>query len=471
MKRLTKILRAAALVGMLCLPAAHAQQQQQQPPPDQTQQTPPARPGANGQGADQPPVSPVAGTTPTVTGGLAAGVGETTDTHSHILLGFQVSELLDTNVNNAGVTPGVDEITNFGAHFDLHHMRANSDFMLRYTGGGLIDVRNSQFNSMYHQFEVAQTIRFRRWSLQLGDLFSLLPEALFGFEGGGPEGSTLLGITLLNPNVPPSQGIVTPTGQRISNSVIAQVQVNSSQRVAWTFTGTYGLLHFTDPGYLNSAQYAFGAGFNYQLTRRDTLGVSYEFNAIRFSPVPASINQNIVMFTIGHHITDRLNFQAGVGPDINNYVPVGGVSSGSTVIIEANASINYQYNKTTLTGTFNRGISGGAGVLAGSLITSMEFSAARQVSRWWTIQGLAGYSRNQTLANATGLPGAFDAVNLGGGFTRKIGRRASFFANYNYLHQVSSGAAVCGLVACPGQLARHQGWIGLSWDMRPIGIN
>ena len=77
----------------------------------------------------------------------------------------------------------------------------------------------------------------------------------------------------------------------------------ASPRSAWTFAGSYGLLHFTNPGYLDSTDYEFSAGYNYVLTSKDTIGVSYQFDATRFSPSLASINNHTISVHYGHHIS------------------------------------------------------------------------------------------------------------------------------------------------------------------------
>ena len=269
MKRFMNYSWAALVLTALSLPVASAPQQT--PPPT----TPPAS-GAGSKGApQQEPASPVQSLPPTVTGGLAPNVGDSGDVHNQITAGVQYSELFDSNFGSSSGTTSWDAISTIGGHLDLHRYGAGTALSLSYSGGGYIDPKNSGNDSTYHAFTVSDALQFRRWTLDLVDSFSYLPQSSFGFGGAGGGGSPFLGITLLNPNVLPGQGILSGPANRFSNTVFAQGSYFASQRSTWTFCGSYGLLHFTNPGYLDSAEYDFSAGYNYLLTVNDTIGFSY----------------------------------------------------------------------------------------------------------------------------------------------------------------------------------------------------
>src|SRR5882724_6304395 len=257
MKKRSKHLWAPLLMAALCLPAVRAQQQQ---PPPPTNPVPPAGPvpaAGSQQTNQQEPVSPVVTGSPTVTGVVKPVVGEAGDTHSQITGGVRVSELFDSNFQNLSGGNGWDELTSLSGHVELHRMRAGTDLSVRYVGGGYIDTRNSNFDSTYHQFEATDTIQFRRWSLRLDDVFSYLPESSFGFGGDGLGGGVGTGLTYVNPFILPNQSILTNQGKRISNEAVALVQFDATPRSSWTFTGSYGLLHFTNTLNLDSSNTAF----------------------------------------------------------------------------------------------------------------------------------------------------------------------------------------------------------------------
>jgi hypothetical protein len=471
MKQNIKRFWAPLLLATLCLPAVRAQQQTPPPTTNPTSPTAPIPAAGSQDTKQQEPASPVQVASPTVTGAIAPSLGETGDTQSQFTGGLIFSELFDSNYQNlSGAAPGWNELTTVGGHIELHRVGASTDLLVRYVGGGYIDPQNSSFDTSYHQLEIGETLNFRRWSLKLDDVVSYLPGSAFGFGGNGLSGGPAVGLVLVNPFELPSQSILTDQGKRLSNSALAQVQVNATPRSSWTFTGSYGLLDFTDTSDLNSTDAAFSAGYNYQLSARDTLGVSYGFNAIRFSPAIESINDNTVQVSYGHHISNRLVLQAGVGPDIYTLTPFFGPSLGAQITFAANASLIYQIGQTTLSGSFSRGLTGGAGILEGASSNLVNFTASHKFGQRTTITGSVGYAANSSLPQAAVASTNYNTVNASVGFNRQLSRSFSVNASYNLLHQTTNALACGAVVGCAGPVLRHQIWVGFSWDMHPVPL-
>jgi len=469
MTRLSKYLWAPLLMAALCLPAARAQQQQ--PPP--TNPVPPVAPvpaAGSQQTNQQEPVSPVVTSSPTVTGVVKPVVGEAGDTHSQITGGVKFSELFDSNLQNLSGGNGWDELTTLSGHVELHRVRAGTDLTFRYVGGGYIDPKNSNFDSTYHQFEATDTIQFRRWSLRLDDVFSYLPESSFGFGGDGLGGGVGTGLTFVNPFILPSQTILTNQGKRISNEALGLVQFDASPRSSWTFMGSYGLLHFTDSGNLDSTDTAFSVGYNHQMTARDVIGFSYLFNAFRFSPAVQSINDNTAQAIYGHHITERLMFQAGAGPDFYSLTTLLGPANTTHFSWAANASLAYQMGRTTINGSYSHGVTGGAGVLAGASSNIVQVGASRPFGQFTNASVSAGYAHNGSLPLTNPTTTTYGTVNASVGIDRKFGRNFSVYANYIFTHQVTNAGTCVGL-GCANPFTSNQIRVGFSWDMRPLPLN
>jgi len=449
------------IAAALCVPVAHAQQQQTPPPPT----SPVPTGGSQQSGQSTQPASPVQSASTTVTGGLAPTVGDSGDIHSQITAGLTFSELFDSNYGNTSGTSGWDELSTVGGHFELHRTGATTDFMVRYTGGGYIDAQNSVNDSSYHQLEVSETLQFHRWTLTLDDLFNYLPDSSFGFGGAGGG----LGITLLNPFLPPSQTILTNLGQRLGNTALAQVQYEASPRSAWTFGANYGLLHFIAPGYLDSSNTTISAGYNYSLSARDVLGVSYAFSAFRFSPDVESINSNAVQVTYGRHISNRLMFQAGAGPQLYTVTTLFGPSAGVHTSWSANASVTYQLGHTSLAGNFSHGVSGGSGILTGATASIATFSASHQFGQWTTLSGSIGYSANNSLQGTVVTPVSYDGVYASAGINRQLNKSFGVNVNYTFLRQGTNNGPCVG-TACADPFLKHQIWVGVTWNMRPVPL-
>jgi hypothetical protein len=472
MLSLSKRMWVPILAAAVCLASAKAQQ----PPPPTTNPTPPATPvqpitNPNGQqsGSNGDPASPIQTTATVVTGGLAPSVGEAGDERSQIRIGVQAAESYDSNFSGKAAPGSWNAISSFGGHLELHRMGRSSDMMFRYAGGGSLDDQNSSLDITYHQFEASEMMQFRRWSLRLDDLFSYLPDSSFGFQMLGITQSSLGGASLLNPSVPPSQTILTSQSMRLSNVILAQAQIEASQRTAFTFTGGYGLLHYTTSGFLDPTNYNFGFGYNYALNARDVLGVSYQFNNYSFSSTNSTINDSTVMVSYGHHITGRLAFQVGAGPEFNYDTPSGSSIAIGRTFISANAGLNYQFKESSISASFSRGVTGGSGIITGSGANTAQISANHQLGRRTTIHGNFGYSFNQSLPQQSSTATTYQGLNAGAGLDYKIGPRADFYANYNYLRQNASGP-VCVGPACAVSFDRHQIFIGFNFDFRPIPL-
>jgi hypothetical protein len=323
---------------------------------------------------------------------------------------------------------------------------------------------------MYHQLEVSESLQFRRWSLHLDDSFSYLPQSSFGFVMFGVTSSSSQNITFLNPSVAPSQSILTSQSMRLSDVFLAQAEVQASQRTTFTFTAGYGVLHYTSPGFLNPTNADFGFGYNYALSARDTLGVSYSFNNFTFPGTNSTINDSSFQFTYGHHVSNRLMFQVGVGPGLDYFKPVGFPVSTETTLFTASGSISYQAKQGSISASFMRGVSGGAGIIFGSVANTAQVSATHQWGRNLTATGNFGFSYNQSLPQTSGLTTAsFSSLYAGAGITYKASRSANFFANYNFIHQITN-APVCVGVTCAPNFDSHQIWIGFNFEFRPIPL-
>ena len=90
----------------------------------------------------------------------------------------------------------------------------------------------------------------------------------------------------------------------------------SRPRTSLTFVGGYSLLDSLDDPQLNYGDVIFTAGYNYQLSRQNTIGLSYQFSSINYSNFDQSIKNNIIAASYGRRITGKLAFQASGGPDI-----------------------------------------------------------------------------------------------------------------------------------------------------------
>ena len=65
-------------------------------------------------------------------------------------------------------------------------------------------------------------------------------------------------------------------------------------RTSLTFVGGYSLLDTLDDPEANYGDVIFSAGYNYQLSRQNTVGLSYQFSFINYSNIDQAIKNNII---------------------------------------------------------------------------------------------------------------------------------------------------------------------------------
>lgn len=454
----------AMLLAGLCLSVAQARQQQ----------PPPSAPTA-GQSSGQEPASPVASSFPTVTGGFAPSATEVGNSQNQLRAGILVGEQADSNFGNSATPFGWDAITNLGGNLFLQRTQANSSFTFNYSGGVQIASPNSQLDNFFNQFEVNQIIQFRRWSLSLDDVLGYYPESSFGFSGNGVPGWSLLGSTILDSSVQPNETILTPYGKRLNNTALAQAQIEMSARTSFTLTASDAVLHYFETGYSNANSYNLGAGYNYLLSPRDVIGFSYQFSSTQYGANGAvltngSINDSAIFFNYGHHISQRLAFQAGVGPQIISYSSPGSSTSSKSYNWGATGGLNYVRDRTSLSCSFFRGVTGGGGILTGSLASTVTFSVSQPVGRFWSVTGSLGYGLNQAIGEAPGSIASYDSLYASTGISRKLSETSTLSANYGFQHQ-TTGAGICTEPICAEQFNRHIISINFAWSMRPVPLH
>ena len=148
------------------------------------------------------------------------------------------------------------------------------------------------------------------------------------------------------------------------------------------------------------------------------------------------------------------------------------VPSGQTtqILWSANAALNYGLRRTTLQGTYFHGVTGGAGVLAGSVSDIVGGTLNRQVTRLTGISLTTGYSRNTGLSLTPGTTTSavlnqtynywFEGANL----AHTIGHSVNVTLGYQFQYQ-NSNASFCVVAPCGLNYTTHQ--VTLDMSFRP----
>lgn len=388
---------------------------------------------------------------------------------SMILYGFRVGFLADSNPTaNAGASR-LKGVTTIGWNASLLRNWRTSTLSLDYNSGvQLYNTRTSE-NRQGHNLGLRYSLTGPAWTLTLRDSVSLLPESSFGFWAG--TGSLILPgapgqvQSQLNPFLVPSQSILTGTGRRISNAFAGQVDYAVTHRSSLSFSSSYGILRGLESALVDSHRWSVGATYNYLLTGRDSVSLSYDHSSFGFDQSDFGIASDGLNVGYVRQLTGRLSLSVGGGPHISQFRnPVAG--SGTRVSSNVRAGLQYQLRNASLDVSYMRGITGGSGVLLGADTDLVEGGMSKQVSRMWTMSTRLGYARNVSLVQSTGLTNqlTFNGWHGEVSFSRPLGRHARMGLSYGANGQ-QSNSSVCLGGTCGRSFIRHR--FGLTIEFAP----
>jgi hypothetical protein len=351
---------------------------------------------------------------------------------------------------------------------DLNRVSERSEILLHYTGGAML---SSYLNSAIQDMEFSYNLKGQRWSLLLGEQASYLSESPFGF--GGVGGLSFLNgsfqfAPILNGSLAPDQTIPTILAARVSNTAVAQIEYQLSQRSSWTASGSYGLLNFLGAGYINSTEGAFQTGYNYSLSQQSSLAVIYHFDDFRFTYLPESIEGHEVQLGYARYVTGRLSFHVAAGPNLEQFR---GQVIGSTnrVSWAMDSALNYKLDRTTLLLSYDRRMTGGSGVLLGAQTSQVQATAERKLTDRWQGSASMGYASNQGLVQTAASLGKqhYDSWYVAVRFNHQLRPGTSFFLSYDARVQAMNAAA-CGIPSCGTSGVSHEFSAGFNLGLRPI---
>jgi hypothetical protein len=421
-----------------------------------------------------------------LTGAQDPTLGVPSTTHSYWTPHVDVALTLDSEPPVTGGGGGWTTWTSLTGGVDLRWLSGRSDMTVNYLGGGIFSNDGGASSGIVQDLNFADRFNFRRWALTVIEQAAYSPETAFG-SGGFPGISVPGGAPGLGGLIP-GQTIITSEGQRFFNTTLGEVDVFLTPRSSLTFSGGYSLLHSfgEDQGLLDYGDIIAEAGYNYQATRKDSVGISYVFSGFRYNNFDESINTNTLLLSYGRNITGRLAFRIGAGPQFASInIPIipgtgvgtiGPASGGSTSNLYwfLSTSVQYQLQRTALAATYSHGVAGGSGVFGGSLADTLTGSVSRQLSRISSGNWNLGYSRNSGLT-VNGLPQipnsnqTFDYWFTGVNYTRSWGRSLNLNVGYQLQYQ-NSNSSFCVGVGCGSSFTRNLITFGVGWRRQPIPI-
>jgi hypothetical protein len=359
-----------------------------------------------------------------------------------------------------------------GGGLNFNRIWGRYQFTTSYSGGENLYYGYQQ-NMPYHDLVVSQDISWQRWRLHLRDDFAAAPGASFGETGmGGPglvgQFSSALGNSLssVSQRFQPSETIQTNQAMRYGNTALGEAEYSLSRRSILTFSGSYGLLHFTSAGYINSHMIDAQAGYDYLLDPKNSIAVLAGYGKIDYTGTAISTADYLAHLAFGRKITGRLAFQTAAGLE---QIHVFGAGNGTFQLStwSVNSALTYERRRSGLSLDFVRGLSGGSGVLFGAKSNTFSGGVHHQFSRFWSGSANGGYAFNTSLAPVGSATTTFHTWFMGANVGHQMGRHAQVGFNYSLLKQ--DNPAVCPIVGGCGTLASQQSFgMTVNWHLRPI---
>jgi hypothetical protein len=460
----------------LCLASAATAQEPEAPPQGPDKPKPAAKsygPIGSGEEDQNPAPDTLQPDQRPLTGIQQLTVGTPIERHSYWVPGVAYYNFIQSNAQSQGGGSGWSSSNYLAGNLSLLENWSRSQLAVNYSGGGNFSTDSSVGNGWFQQLGATETVTWERVQLTLLDQFSYLPQSQFGFGAGtglaqpGIGGTLGVGSTGIGVGVDPSQSIFTAIGPRYSNTFGTQVNYQLSARSSVTIGGVYNLLRFSQAGNIESDNYIGNAGYNYQITRKDTLGLIYRYSSFHYIGIDQAIGDQIIQAAYGRKITGRMALQLTGGPDITHFRIVQGGKTRS-VSGSGSATITYVIPKGNLSLSYFHGVTSGSGVFLGATSDQITGSTSRKLTRVWSGDAHAGYARNRSAQTAEGTANlSFDTVYAGASVARALGRNANFSLGYTaYIEKANN--TVCAGANCASDFTSHQISVGLSWHTRPF---
>jgi hypothetical protein len=410
-----------------------------------------------------------------LTGFQVPTVGTPMERHSYWVPGVSYYNFVQSNGQAQGGQDSWSDTSYIAGNFSLLYNWSRSRLAINYSGGGSFSTDSTIGNGWFQQLSAVQTFNWQRWQLTLLDDFAYLPQAQFGFGAGtglaqpGIGGSLGGGLTGLAPGYYPGQTVFSAIGPRYMNTAAVQVNYLLTPRSSFTVGGIAGIMRFSDPGNVESNDYIANIGFNYQLSRNNTLGVQYRFSSYHYLESPQAIGDHLFQVAYGRKITGRLALQLSGGPEITNFRIAEPPSTKTQFIAgSGNAVLTYAFPWGSVSANYNHGVTAGSGVFLGAITDQVTGTVSGKLTRVWGGQAFVGYSRNRNAgAGQSASNTTYDTLFVGASATRPLGRNANLSLGYNAYIETAS-TSVCAGSNCSSNFTTNQITLGLNWHTRPF---
>jgi hypothetical protein len=278
----------------------------------------------------------------------------------------------------------------------------------------------------------------------------------------------------------PNLSVVTPLSRQTANTSTAELDYQFSASSMVGASGTFYLSHFQDPptGYrLVDTESAGGQAFyNYRISARHMIGLTYRFQRFSFSPIPdgALVHSALLVYTF--RFNPNLELSLFAGPEYVNAhtaIPSGVPAmsmAGDANIVQRNwsgsggATFNWTGQRNSVTAEFIREVTDGGGLLGVVRANIADGGVRRQLTHSLGASLGLAYATNDSVNQFSTLQSRLKTASVSTSFDRSLGNHIDFRFGYtrNYQQRFS--------LAALDNINHNRAWVSLQYNFaRPLG--
>jgi hypothetical protein len=310
--------------------------------------------------------------------------------------------------------------------------------------GGVLFGQSGQGVSTFQNLTLSQSLIRGLWLMNVG-------------VTGVPGIVDIGGGTLDGPASGPAGGVLTYSGNRISNTLSGSLERRLTARTSASGGGSWAILHFLDDrAGLDTSAITGQVGLNYRINVRNSASISAVYSSYDTTGVfavlpPGYPNNNVTFVAKGINVSYSRQWTRALSSDVS--VGPQWIQSSSAQLIPdrldvyVNAGLGYGRRLTSYSLRYTHGVNGGSGVQPGAISDNIGASASRNFTRVWAGSASFGWTRTSGLLNlypalGPAINGAttteYGTLQVSRGFTRTISGYASYSIQNQSVNKVLS---------------------------------
>ena len=388
--------------------------------------------------------------------------------------GLVVGSTFDDNVLNSGSDRVGDFAYSLSPYIALSQSRSRINWTLNYMAGLTTNQRYSALNKDSHELHLEGVYRLApHANFRLFDSF-LITTGFFD-QANQPVDLSTPGI-LDRPN----QSIVTPLSRQTANTSAAELDYQFSASSMVGVGGTFYLCHFQDtPGGYRLIDTESGGGqafYNYQLSPRNMMGLTYRFHKFSFSPIPDKAFVHSVLLVYSLQVKPTLHLSFFAGPEYSNghsamvsnpvagTIPPDGNVSQRAWSGSGGAAFNWNGQRNSVTAEFIREVTDGGGLSGVVRANIADGGVRRQLTHSWGASLGMAYATNDSFIASATSESRLKTLSASFALERSLGEHLSLRLGYTRNCQQRF---VAPLLA---NINHNRAWLSIAYSLaRPLG--